>query len=142
MHRVHIQEVLKFFWIIQKIRLIISKKIFVIVLQVIATTPQKWYTTWKMPQYGDFVVSSPASPRTERKNYAIVGKSKKKYYFNLLIFRWSTNLNLTTPSICCFLRPTVCHAQYYRNCTSCGHDYWHTYAKWFSFFKNILLGCW
>ena len=102
MHRVHIQEVLKYFWIIQKIRLIISKKIFVIVLQVIATTPQKSYTTWKMPQYGDFVASSPASPRTERKNYAIVGKSKKKYYFNLLIFRWSTNLNLTTPSTCCF----------------------------------------
>ena len=109
MHRVHIQEVLKYFWIIQKIRLIISKKIFVIVLQVIATTPQKWYTTWKMPQYGDFVASSPASPRTERKNYAIVGKSKKKYYFNLLIFRWSTNLNLTTPSLSLFTS----------NCLSC-----------------------
>ena len=142
MHRVHIQEVLKYFWIIQKIRLIISKKIFVIVLQVIAITPQKSYTTWKIPQYGDFVASSPASPRTEGKNYTIFGKSKKKYYFNLLIFRWSTNLNLTTPPICRFLRPTVCHSQYYRNCTSCGHDYWHTYAKWFSFFKNILLGWW
>ena len=40
-----------------------------------------------MPEYGDFTASSPASPHTEGKNYPIIRKSKKKYYFNLLIFR-------------------------------------------------------
>ena len=133
---------MKYCWIIQKISLIISQKIFVIVLEVIATTPQKSYSTPKIPRYGDFIASSPTSPHTEGKNYTIVGKSKKKYYFNLLIFRWSTNLNLTTPSICHFSQPTFCHTQYCRNCTSCGHDYWHIYVKWFLFSKNFLLGCW
>ena len=133
---------MKYFWIIQKIWLIISKKIFVIVLEVIATTPQKSHSTPKMPQYGVFIASSPTSPHTEGKNYTIVGKSKKKYYFNLLIFRWRTNLKLTTWSICHFLHPTVCHTQYCWNCTSCEHDFWHTYVKWFPFFKNFLLGFW
>ena len=64
-----------------------SNKIFVIVLEVIATALQKSYSTAKMPRYGDFIASSPTSPHTEGKNYTIVGKSKKKYYFNLLIFR-------------------------------------------------------
>ena len=65
----------------------ISKKIFVIVLEVIATTPQKSYSTSKMPRYGDFIVSSPTSSHIEVKNYTITGKIKKIYYFNLLIFR-------------------------------------------------------
>ena len=134
---------MKYCWIIQKISLIISQKIFVIVLEFIATLPQKSYSIPKMPRYGDFTASSQTSPYTEGKNYTTVGKSKEKYYFNLLIFRWSTNLLLTTPSICHFFScPTVCHAQYCRNCTSCGHDYWDTYLKWFLFFKNFLLGCW
>ena len=133
---------MKYFWIIQKILLIISKKIFVLVLIVIVTTPEKSYSTPKMPQYGDFIVSSPTPPHTEGKNYTIVGKSKKKCYFSLLIFTWSTNLNLTIPSICHFLRPLVCHTQYFRNCIFCGNDYWNIYLKWFPFFKNFLLGCW
>ena len=57
----------------------ISKKIFVIILEVIATTPQKSYSSPKMPQYGDFIASSPTSPYTGGKSYTIVGKSKKKY---------------------------------------------------------------
>ena len=65
----------------------ISKKIFAIVLEVIVTAPQKSYSSPQMPQYGDFTASSPTSPHTEGKNYTIVGKSKKKYYFNLLKFR-------------------------------------------------------
>ena len=56
----------------------ISKKIFVI-LEVIATTPQKSYSSLKMPQYGDFIASSPTSPYTGGKSYTVVGKSKKKY---------------------------------------------------------------
>ena len=112
------------------------KNIFAIAVEVIATTPKKSYST------GDFIASSSTSPHAEGKNYTAVGKNKGEYYFNLLTFRRSTNLNPTTPSICHFLRPTVCHAQYCRNCTSCEHDYWHTYVKWFSFFKNFLLSCW
>ena len=66
--------------------LIISKKIFVL-LQVIAATSQKSYSNSKMPQYGDFIGLSPTSPHAEGKNFTIVGKSKNEYYFNLLIFR-------------------------------------------------------
>ena len=38
-----------------------------------------------MPRYGNFIASSPTSPHTEGENYTIAGKSKNKYYFNLLI---------------------------------------------------------
>ena len=127
---------MKYFWIIKKFWLITIEKIFVIVLEIVATTPQKSNSNPKMPPYGDFIASPPTSLHTEGKNHTIAGKSKKKYYFNLLIFRWSTNLNLTASSIYHFLRPTVCHQLYCRN-----HDYWHTYVEWLSFLKNFLLGC-
>ena len=63
-----------------------SNKIFVIVLEVIATALQKSYSTAKMPRYGDFIASSPTSPHTEGKTCTIVGKSKRKYHFNLIFW--------------------------------------------------------
>ena len=56
----------------QKNLLIISKKTFVIVF---ATTPLK------------IIFHIDIHNHVEEKDYTIVGKSKKKYYFNLLLFR-------------------------------------------------------
>ena len=60
-------------------------------------------------------------------------------------FSWSTHVFLF---FCLSVHPSVCCTPCLRNHTSCDHNFWYTYVKWwhlqgfFLFFKNFgFLGC-
>ena len=60
--------------------------------------------------------------------YPLKKHFKETYTF---VFRWNTHLNVwiflpVHLSIC----PSVWHTPYLRNCTSCDHNFWCTFVKW------------
>ena len=102
-----------------------------------------------------FPVSSEWLPGTASKDeapessYSFICKST---YFNTVFFLGGAPASIchffVCPSICLFVRPSICRALYFRNRASCDHYFWYTCVKWwhiqafFSFFFFLILIFW